>query len=897
MTMEKNYTAATARISPRTRRKCSNGINTSSVAVTTAPSGNLSAETSGNGHTHVNKSDLDKLHVNDGYITVTSLKENENGDYIETTERAKAGYADEAYDLSNDSPVLKKFLSKLYDDTAQGLVTFAKGLVSEAAATFNAAVRILSNLFVSGNADVEGELTVGANSVPYEQGTQGFKVEASESGVRLQTDYLDVTKKLTAHEVEVQRVEHIGGKQISTGARMICSKVWAVPLTDSLVEAYYKDSDTYGWQMWKEDDTSTTSNLLAGDTDKFYFDLLTGSVYKYDGSAYTLTEWTGEVEYRCFFEKSDSDGRTVYQLFKAGDLAYCQTFNLSAGTTSDFANSYYWRLVTATGDDWIQLSDYKENPKSEEIAYNEDDTLKDGKVYGSTVPQAGDEIVLLGNVSDTGRQGAIIQASADTWSDGDIPYFSIYTGINSFVLPDAKIHFSPGKSWIKGTDISITSSGKEVDLQEYISGLSDGLTDVKDQIDESFRIYQSENPYLQTDGTYVAPTLSSEPASDWTTDEERASHVGDFYLSSDGFCWKFILDSGEYKWNLVVDKYLTEYVQRIGEKKRVFTSQPTNNSVYEAGDLWVNVTASGNDGNGEAYDYANDILVCIEAKTKGEEFDFSHWQPASNTKKELQSGLVTQDGFATLFSKQMKDNEVVTEATIGTAIEDGISKAQIKASQVEILSTNFSVVDGNVYANSLTLTGAFNNMRTEITQLDGTDGTVSVVVNNAPSTYSSSYSFDLLTSGNIISLQLEGSNKIALPFCYNSNNGLNGYTYCRTLTKFNGTADENGKVSAHNITIAEMRMLIGKKLYVYNDSEQTQAIILGRNVTSEADGVVVFEDNNEWIEDGISPGQYRIYECKVGCEEYNNVYYECIYWKNIGNAGSPLTEFKDNETA
>lgn len=806
------------------------------------------------------------------------------------------------------------FLSKLTDDIASGLITFAKGLVSEAESTFKAAVSILSNLFVKGNADVEGELTVGSETLPYEQGTQGFKVEVTGTGARLQTDYLDVTKKLTAHEVTIQKVEHIGGKQISTAARMICSKVVTIPAGYSVVTGYkcsYSDAQTDVFLTEEPKDAAnvTTAELSSAvelDASHVYFDSATGLIYTYDSATQKLAETApaeGEdVEYCCFFEKEDSDGRQVYNLFQKDDLAYCQTFNIETDTTKNFANSYYWRKVTAAGDDYIQLSDYKKDPASADIAYDSNGAMLDGKVYGSTVPQSGDEIVLLGNISKEGRQGAIIQASADTWSDGDVPYFSIYSGIKSFVLPKAKLHFSPGSSWITGTDITLTATSGEVNLQEYINSLSDGLTDVKNQVDESFMIYQSDDPYLRTDGTYVPPTLDSEPASEWTTDELKAQHVGDFYLSSDGFCWKFVNNSGTYEWTLVVDKYLTAYVREIGEKKRVFTSQPTETSVYDIGDLWTNVTANGTDGNGDAYEYDNDMLVCVQAKASGEAFDFCHWQAANSTKTEIRAGFMTEDGVAELYSQYVNNGNIISEATIGTYIADGISKAEIKADQVEILSTNFKVIDGSVYAHDLTLTGALNNMRTVIED-DDLMGCEGAHTNESTIDGTSFKCFDLLCTGSIVSLQLESEGYVALPFCYGSTG--DDQRYIRTKTRFNETAKEGEtKVSPHSITIAEMRMLVGKKLYVYNDGKQSPTVLVGRRVVSESDGVVVFDGGGStgtsWVEESIPSGQYRIYECCLGCENLGtaeiSAYYECIYWKPIGNVGSPLTEF-DNETA
>ena len=68
---------------------------------------------SGSGHTHTNKDSLDQIATDsDGYIHLTYPKRVLNEatkeyETIITTEKVKAGYADKAEDLSDDSPVLK----------------------------------------------------------------------------------------------------------------------------------------------------------------------------------------------------------------------------------------------------------------------------------------------------------------------------------------------------------------------------------------------------------------------------------------------------------------------------------------------------------------------------------------------------------------------------------------------------------------------------------------------------------------------------------------------------------------------------------------------------------------------------------------------------------------------
>ena len=84
-------------------------------------------------HTHANKNALDQITTDaNGYLYLTQNKEtqdDEGNDIIERiTEKVKAGFADMAYDLTEDSPVREQFLSRLADDVAKGNLTFEKML-------------------------------------------------------------------------------------------------------------------------------------------------------------------------------------------------------------------------------------------------------------------------------------------------------------------------------------------------------------------------------------------------------------------------------------------------------------------------------------------------------------------------------------------------------------------------------------------------------------------------------------------------------------------------------------------------------------------------------------------------------------------------------------------------
>jgi len=101
-----------------------------STVVSVGGGGNVVSATD---HTHANKNDLDKITTDaNGYLYLTQNKEtqdDEGNDIIErVTEKVKAGFADMAYDLTEDSPVREQFLSRLADDVAKGNLTFEKML-------------------------------------------------------------------------------------------------------------------------------------------------------------------------------------------------------------------------------------------------------------------------------------------------------------------------------------------------------------------------------------------------------------------------------------------------------------------------------------------------------------------------------------------------------------------------------------------------------------------------------------------------------------------------------------------------------------------------------------------------------------------------------------------------
>lgn len=335
-------------------------------------------------------------------------------------------------------------------------------------------------------------------------------------------------------------------------------------------------------------------------------------------------EDTGSA-YRCYFEATDGE-KTVENQFVSGDQARAQTFNVKEGVNENVKNTYYWRLVTGVGDNYIDLS-------------------KTDCDAGSTVPAAGDEIVQLGNRNDVARQAAIILSAYGN----DAPYFKMYRGINSYKLEGKEfvnlsredvmiisdnIKLSTGetvKEYINGAVGDVQSkvdevSGKVEDAverlaeqQNYIAALQKIIEDLQDQIDGVI-----ESHYGKTD-----PTTSNYPANEWTTEEQKQAHSNDTYTNlSTGKSWKWVKDGDTWKWNPITDTATEKALAAAAKaqdtadgKRRVFVSQPTTGQAYDVGDLWVNATYGDT--------YKNDLLRCKTAKKENEAFSISHWELAS----------------------------------------------------------------------------------------------------------------------------------------------------------------------------------------------------------------------------------------------------------------------------
>lgn len=326
----------------------------------------------------------------------------------------KSGHADSAADIDASSSIWDKlkglFISKTDGDTASGLITFLKGLVSKAKAVFMDDVKMDKNLDVKWNLSVGSDGNYGIDKdglaklagvvADYMQSSDfvrsngfdghGFGItKGSDGKYTFEVDNIIARIKMVAAQLEVHEMSFIGGTVVLSpcGNRML--------FVESL------DAD--------------------------------GSI---------ITDTTKPDRYRCYFLATDGE-QSVSNKWTVGQLARCQTSNITAaGKYTDFANRNYWRLVVDVSSSpvvkdgktchWIDLS----NSDSKSIVLTDASgtthvvTIGGVSANMSSVPQANDCIVGMGHQWDTDRQDVAI-IGAGGWI--------LYKGIDHYDLPKANI--------------------------------------------------------------------------------------------------------------------------------------------------------------------------------------------------------------------------------------------------------------------------------------------------------------------------------------------------------------------------------------------------------------------------------------------------------------------------
>ena len=339
---------------------------------------------------------------------------------------------------------------------------------------------------------------------------------------------------------------------------------------------------------------------------------------------------TFDTYYRVYCRPED------FNEFEVNDQARIQNFN---GNNI----KYLWSLVLSRGDDYIDISRVDKD--------------------GEGVPAEGDEIVQLGNRTNPDRQDAVLLSAVN----GEVGIFTYY-GINSFDLSNKEGSWLGKHGGKKGAvirgEVHITAGSSGLEQFDEYDDVDKRIQDAKDSADSVQEVVNNLTSIIipdmqgQIDGSImshegkVPPTLTNEPAVNWTTEEEKNRHIGDYYdyyLTVDGEQvterYKFSKVNGTYQWVRVADSgsalaasVAREALGLAGTKATITWGNTLPEAPYNINDMWIKLDGS--------------MYICNHQRLDGETGSQSDWQLFNDTMLRLakmaDDNVITKEEKATL---------------------------------------------------------------------------------------------------------------------------------------------------------------------------------------------------------------------------------------------------------
>jgi hypothetical protein len=349
---------------------------------------------------------------------------------------------------------IKHFLSKEFADVAQEIIRFAKG------ATF-------------GSEDTKHAIT--------EEGVATLKsLLLGSDGLGISSDGIATLKEVVSAAF---RSGALGsgfklGDYNESGDSYLEVDRLLVRKAAEFVRLVIRELQSVGGEIVLSPAAMKISNVV-------YFEKFT-VLPEYDGSPLRYDV------YRCYFSQKKGDEEIENQ-FVIGDLVRCQTFNVKEGVSENVKNRYYWRKVYKVGKDFI-------------------DVLADFCDTGSGIPQAGDELVQMGNTTDTARQSVVVLSAYGA----DAPSLKMYEGVDSYSLENKEVFVLSRKEMFAIADkfkfITRKANGEIKSTQSFaelvmsVDGLRTTVNSNKSEVDG--QISKISSQITQTAGKII--TLTNE---------------------------------------------------------------------------------------------------------------------------------------------------------------------------------------------------------------------------------------------------------------------------------------------------------------------------------------------------------------------------------------------------
>lgn len=317
---------------------------------------------------------------------------------------------------------------------------------------------------------------------------------------------------------------------------------------------------------------------------------------------------TGRIESsgggKCYFDlDNDEIGGVIRFVGTDGNYHDVKDVQEKTNDLSDYVNTTLPDLLTGIQgqidgkiETWYQVSDPSiawttdiERAKHVgDLWYNTD--TKESKRYNSSYAweklEDSDAVAALeaaSNAQDTadGKRTVFTSTPYPPYSVGDL----WVQGGNGDILCCNKAR-KEGEAFNSADWVKASKYTGDENLNAFIETYNATISDIYNQLDGVIETWFNSG----------VPTLTNEPAKDWTTTTDREKHLGDIYYNNDtGQGYRFSKEGTTYKWIEITDSALATALAAAAQaqdtadgKRRVFVNTPY--TPYDEGDLWASGT-------------------------------------------------------------------------------------------------------------------------------------------------------------------------------------------------------------------------------------------------------------------------------------------------------------------
>lgn len=349
------------------------------------------------GHKHINISVLDALSFVGGYLLYKG-------------EKLKAGVADVAKELDGEAAILKKYIRRDIDDTAEGTITFEK------------VQKLLGGLLVGENFSFDKEGNIIAHSIS----SDGASEENGKGFTILQKDPLTNTYKLCIDEVIAYTVATVGKLFVNGNSRFggeLSSKQFISGFLGGLGWGIYNTPVTNAAGVQENKWTGEFDNVIVRGSLRVFEMIISQLIGENDNRIFT-----GMMEVDHYDAESGrvylntQDGK-LYNPFRRNDIIMVQQFNGMPNSSNDYyVTKNYELLITDAGCGSLEDGD----KRLDWVTFTNFTSSMEGATAESLIKKK-DTFVRVDNLSDSQRKGIIqlMTVGANT------PYMDIIYGLKT----------------------------------------------------------------------------------------------------------------------------------------------------------------------------------------------------------------------------------------------------------------------------------------------------------------------------------------------------------------------------------------------------------------------------------------------------------------------------------